>query len=79
MEENILKININYEVGIDIDELANDMKNYLEDALFEQSDYETRDIILGNEMDVAALLNEVGKVWQKQFVQKIINNKGVQR
>lgn len=77
MEENILKIN--YEVGVDIDELANDMECYLEDALCEQYDFEMRDIILDNEMNVAALLNEVGKVWQKQFVQKIINNKGVQR
>ncbi len=72
MEKNITEIEINYKVGVDIDELANDMANYLEGALYEQFEGETCEIILDNDMYKATLLNAVGRVWEKQFVQKII-------
>lgn len=75
MRENIMNININYEVGIDIEELANDMAIYLEDALSEQYEGETCEIILDNETSVAILLDAVGMFWHKQFVHKVLNNK----
>lgn len=72
MENNIAKIKINYEVGIDIDELANDMAIYLGDALCNQYEGEECDLILDDGMNEATLLNAIGRVWQKQFAQKII-------
>lgn len=75
MKKNIAKVNINYEVGVDIDELANDMAGYLEEALCEQFEIETCELILDSGMNEAALLNAVGRVWQEQFIQKVIKNK----
>lgn len=76
-KKNIATIKIvkeeNYQV--DINRLAYDMANYIDDALYVQFDHEECDEILANEMHKLALLNAVSKVWQEQFAQEIIDKK----
>lgn len=69
MKENITTIKVikeeNYEVDINI--LADDMANYLEEALSEQFITDDVNEILGNEANWLALLAKVGKVWQDNY------------
>jgi len=69
MKENITTIKVikeeDYDVNIDI--LAADLADYLEEALNEQFDGDDVDEILENEANCVALLAKVGKVWQDNF------------
>jgi len=66
MKENIATIKVikeeNYEVNINI--LATDLADYLEEALSEQLDSDDAEEILQDEENWKTLLVKVGKVWQ---------------
>ncbi len=66
MKENITTIKVikeeEYEVNINV--LATDLADYLEEALSEQLDSDDAEEILQDEENWKTLLVKVGKVWQ---------------
>jgi hypothetical protein len=69
-----MRIVITQETEIDEYGLAQDLADYLFDALCEQGEDEdvAENIVYGgNEIQRLALLNEVGEIWHEAFLKKI--------